>query len=207
MFPITLVTYPILAVVAMLHGVLAVAKNLGTIIMAPFAVCSVARIVDGKIDPEGDDGGVPYCLAVCAGISLLVGTVTRVAILDGGYGGFFSRAPGDTYMRVLGVVWATNVLSCLYEGGRVYCNYLTGSASSRQAGAKPSRSETAEKKAMTPQTFLTMFSKIEERDSIPEDEADKIFADVISLMQDGKLKPKEVRQLCRMIAGREVPRV
>ncbi|MDP1719167.1 MAG: hypothetical protein Q8L24_01945 [bacterium] len=204
-FPVKLVIFPVMAVVAMLHGVLGcvtvivvdVMKNFGTVAMAPFAACSVVRIASDKIDPKNNDRWVPYGFAGVYGLILLMNSVTRGGILADS-GGLVARAPGDTFMRVLAVLWATNILSCLYEGGRAYCNYLTTPSSGRPEvpEANPPAGGAA------PQSFLTMFNKIEKMYKISEDEAWALTAEIDRLGSEGKIKFGEMINLTKMIVAR-----
>ncbi len=84
------------------------------------------------------------------------------------------------------------LFSLIYELGK---NYWT-------SGAKPSQPEIPEAKVVAPQSHLTMFSKIQDKDKISEEEAWTFLREAVDIGKNGKMKLGDVDHLVKMISAR-----
>lgn len=199
LFPVKLVVYPVMAVVAALHGVFAVAfaiivgvvKNFGTIAMAPFASWSVARIENDKITPGTNDIGFPYAMASSGHILVLMLTGLIGALASDHV---ISANTANMVYKGVAVLLTTNALSGLYEGGRAYANWWTG--------AKPSQPEAAEQKSMSPQSFLTMLDKIQDEDKVSEEKAWTLLDEAVQVGKNGRMKLGDMAHFVKMVSDR-----
>ncbi len=190
-FPVQLVVFPVMAVVAALHGLLiafaGIVKNLGWIVVSPFIAASALLNSD-------EDDVYKWIPAVAGVVACVVGGIFLMV-----FGFSTSTSPNDiavndwlsAHRLFILLPIGTNVLSGLYEGGRAYFNYLTG--------ASKSQSGTNEKNGMPPQSYLTMMSKIGEKDRLDLAEARSLFGEVAELVKNDKVNLKEADQLLKMI--------
>ncbi len=181
LFSVKLVAYPVLAVVAIIHGLLfgfastvgSVIKHFGSVVMLPFAAFSVLQ--------RSKSGSGLEILAGAMGVVnlfiIIFGNVPNIARLFDGPLKDSVAVWLQSHNTIILTLTATNLCSVLYEGGRAYCDYLFGKESSQ--------SEVPEAKIVAPQSHLTMFSKIYDKDKVSEEEAWTLLVEAVAIGKDG----------------------
>lgn len=202
-FPVNLVTYPALAVVAMFHGlfhglgsvVYGSVANFGLLLLMPFAFPTTIR----RTPPDSKTTVFDACVFVGAGMSFGAAALGVVINLLNFYGG----APNATnagqwlisHWQLFVALGATQILSGLYELGRWYAN--------KMGGAKASQSDEApDAKVIAPQSYGTMISKIMSRDKWSQEEAGTLLVEVGENVKNDRMKLNDAKDALKMISDR-----
>lgn len=202
MVPAKLFGYPVLSVVAAFHGLfyglgslmMGIIKNFGQVILLLFAPLSVAIRAKSNSGLEV----VGMVMTIVSAFALLFCNVPNIS-------NFFGQPVSDSlgmwllnHNNIILTLTSMYLLSCLYEGGRVYANWWTG--------ATPSQPEIPEANppvgGVAPQSHLTMFSKIQDKDNVSESEGWQLLKEAVAVGENGKMKLGEMPHLAKMVADR-----
>lgn len=179
-------------------------RNRGSIAIFPFASIKVAK-------DEGSDGGVVfgamvfylYCLVTAAlttssSVPWIALAETPLASLPSSVWKLHQMGmiqPLHYVFAASALLLASNVFVGLFMAGGAYYRYLMS--------PKPSpKEEIPEAKVMAPQSHLTMFSKIQDKDKVSEEEGWTLLGEAVEVGKNGKMKLGDVPHLAKMICDR-----
>lgn len=175
-------------------------RNRGSIALFPFASLKVAS--NGEMGAILATVAYLYVLVPAAGINVSNipwSSLAKTPLVD---------LPGSLLaMHQMGMIQpmhyvsaaliallTSNVLVGLYMAGRVYHNWLTSPAEAE--------SEAPEAKVIAPQSHLTMFSKIQEKERVSEEEAWTLLKEAAEVGANGKMKLGDMESIAKMISAR-----
>lgn len=202
---VSLVGFPLMALVAAGHGVLlairGLAMNFGWVLGLIIWPWTTARVRTGRIKP-GNDNFWPFGVTSVATIILFFAACASAS--ESRFRSFvFSRewfAAHPWTCAIFGIA-ALNALSGLYEAGRVY--WLKVWEKKPENSADNTTVEVPKKPSGSvqnkPETFESMWGAIQDMKTISQEQSEQLYIDVIQLLQKGKIDGRDAVGLATAI--------